>query len=189
MPDEDLKMDYKVVNVRAYPQPQLHRLSPGGPLPGERASYLGMHFLIHSLTPSLCHSRLLTPSLCLSSLPLSLSQEVSNYATALYQISSREDAQEITDTLKLRFALKGFMSPFLERRVVGITDICALIDEVWTCDVPGAKGRQEIDERPWITQGLQPRPVSNHCHYNNVQCGHVTKLLCIPVSKRPRAHC
>jgi hypothetical protein len=50
MPDEDLKMDYKVVNVRAYPQPQLHRLPPGGPLPGERASYLGMYFLIHSLT-------------------------------------------------------------------------------------------------------------------------------------------
>jgi hypothetical protein len=72
----------------------------------------------------------------------------------------------MTDTLKLRFALKGFMSPFLERRVVGITDICALIDEVWACDVRGAKGGEEIDERPWITQGPPTLPVSHHSHYH-----------------------
>jgi hypothetical protein len=58
-----------------------HRIAPGGPLPVERASCLGMHFLLqlpHSLTPSLppslTHSRLLTPSTCLSSLPASLSR-------------------------------------------------------------------------------------------------------------------
>lgn len=76
--------------------------------------------------------------------------DVVNYTCELFRISSRNNAAEKSDMLRLDFALKGFLSPFLERRLTGLTEICNYIDEM--INAMNQQGlAKDTEDRPWAS--------------------------------------
>jgi hypothetical protein len=56
--------------------------------------------------------------------------EVINFICSLYRLTSKEDALEAVDTLRLQLALKEFRSPYLERRLTGLGDINEFVEAI-----------------------------------------------------------
>jgi hypothetical protein len=52
------------------------------------------------------------------------------YMSTLYRYTDRQDGPELADTRRLQFALKGFRSQFLERRLASLNDINEILESL-----------------------------------------------------------
>ncbi len=77
--------------------------------------------------------------------------DIVNYMCGLFRFCTRSDAAQASELLRLSFALKGFRSPFLERRLVGLTDICNFVEEVHMASQKGGSSKSDADDKPWAT--------------------------------------
>jgi hypothetical protein len=70
------------------------------------------------------------------------------YMSTLYRYTDRPDAAELADTRRLQFALKGFRSQFLERRLASLNDINEILESLDSKD----STRDEEYGPFWVTK-------------------------------------
>jgi hypothetical protein len=114
--------------------------------------YLTSEFLNWFFT---CHEAATKPVLALSDEELKndfrIASDIVTYICGLFRYCTRCDASEAMELVRLSFALKGFRSPFLERRLVGLTEICNFVEEVHMAYHRTGASKAETEDKPWVT--------------------------------------
>jgi hypothetical protein len=72
------------------------------------------------------------------------------YMSTLYRYTDRPDAHQLADTRRLQFALKGFRSQFLERRLASLNDINEILESL-----DSKESARDEDYGPfWVTKDI-----------------------------------
>ena len=99
------------------------------------------------------------------------------FMSTLYRYSQRADAGQVADMRRLQFALKGFRSPFLERRLNSLNDINDIIEVL---DSKDPSVRDEEYGPFWVTKDF----MCNWLAENDILDSIFTRNLHLEILKR-----